>query len=180
VFVGIEEGIDGLIHVSDISWTQRINSPAEVYKKSDIVEAVVLHVDRENERFSLGVKQLSEDPWLTIGKRFPVGAVVKGKVTNVTDFGLFLEIDSGIEGLVRTNEITRDKADEAPQKKFNVGDETKAVVLNIDPHERKISLSIKSAIDREEGENIREFATEKGPARSSLGEKLKERLGDKG
>ncbi len=176
VFVGIEEGIDGLIHVSDISWTQRINNPAEVYKKSDIVEAVVLHVDRENERFSLGVKQLTEDPWLTIGKRFPVGAVVRGKVTNITDFGLFVELDPGIEGLVRTNEITRDKGEEAPQKKYKIGDDTKAVVLNIDPHERKISLSVKSAIDREEGENIREFATEKGPARTQFGEKLKEKL----
>lgn len=180
VFVGIEEGIDGLIHVSDISWTQRITNPAEVFKKGDIVEAVVLHVDRENERFSLGIKQLTEDPWLTIGKRFPVGSVVRAKVTNVTDFGLFLELEPGIEGLVRTNEISRDKTEEAPQKKFKPGDETKAVVLNIDPHERKISLSIKAAIDREEGENVREYATDRGPARSTLGEKLKEKLENKG
>ncbi len=178
VFVGIEEGIDGLIHVSDISWTQRINNPAEIYKKADVVEAVVLHVDRDNERFSLGVKQLTEDPWLTIGKRFPVGSVIKGKVTNVTDFGLFVELEPGIEGLVRANEITRDKADEAPQKKFNGGDEVKAVVLNIDPHERKISLSIKAAEDREEGENVREYGSESG-MRTALGEKLKEKLESK-
>ena len=181
VFVGIEEGIDGLIHVSDISWTQRISNPAEVFKKGDIVEAVVLHVDRDNERFSLGIKQLSEDPWLTIGKRFPVGAVVKGSVTNITDFGLFVELEPGIEGLVRTNEISRDRNEEAPHKEFEPGTEVKAVILNIDPHERKISLSIRAAGDREEGETVKEYAqaAAEQSSGSAFADKLREKLESK-
>ena len=100
IFVGVEEGIDGLVHVSDISWTERIKHPGEKFKKGDVVEAVVLNIDVENERFSLGVKQANPDPWTTLAERHPVGSKVKGKVTKVTDFGAFVEIEAGIEGLV--------------------------------------------------------------------------------
>src|SRR5262249_57716703 len=99
VFVGVEEGVDGLVHVSDISWTQRIKHPGEIYKKGDEVEAVVLNIDVENERFSLGIKQLHPDPWETLSERVPVGSRIKGKVTKVTAFGAFVEIEPPTQGL---------------------------------------------------------------------------------
>ena len=111
IFVGVEEGIDGLVHVSDISWTQRIKHPGELYKKGDEVEAVVLNIDVENERFSLGIKQLQQDPWDTLSERHPVGSRVKGKVTKVTDFGAFVEIEPGIEGLVHVSEMKEERVE---------------------------------------------------------------------
>src|SRR5436309_2381258 len=105
IFVGVQEGIDGLVHVSDISWTQRIKHPGDLYKKGDEVEAVVLNIDVENERFSLGIKQLHPDPWTELPTKYPIGSRVKGKVTKVADFGAFLEIEPGIEGLVHVSEL---------------------------------------------------------------------------
>ncbi len=105
IFVGVEEGVDGLVHVSDISWTQRIKHPGEMFKKGDEVEAVVLNIDVENERFSLGIKQLHPDPWDTLSERVPVGTRIKGKITKITDFGAFVEIEPGIEGLVHVSEL---------------------------------------------------------------------------
>ncbi|MCK5552128.1 MAG: 30S ribosomal protein S1, partial [Deltaproteobacteria bacterium] len=100
VFVGFDEGIDGLIHISEMAWTKKIKHPAEIYKKDQEVEAVVLNIDRENERFSLGIKQLTEDPWEEIPNKYRIGERVKGKVTNITDFGVFIELEDGIEGLI--------------------------------------------------------------------------------
>src|SRR3954465_15543453 len=95
IFVGVEEGVDGLVHVSDVSWTQRVKHPGELYKKGDEVEAVVLNIDVENERFSLGIKQLHPDPWTELPNKYPIGSRVKGKVTKVADFGAFVEIEPG-------------------------------------------------------------------------------------
>src|SRR5690606_25902492 len=103
VFVGIEEGIDGLVHISDLSWTTRVKHPSEMFQKGDEVEAVVLNIDVENERFSLGIKQLHEDPWDRIPTAYPRGARIKGKCTKTTDFGAFVEIEPGIEGLVHVS-----------------------------------------------------------------------------
>ena len=97
IFVGIEEGIDGLVHISDLSWSQRIKHPSEVYNKGDEVEARVLNIDRDNERFSLGIKQLSDDPWLSVQSRYFLGQVIKGTVVSRTDFGVFVEIEQGVE-----------------------------------------------------------------------------------
>ena len=99
LFIGIDEGIDGLVHISDISWTKRIKHPSELYKKGDTVQAIVLDIDKENERFSLGVKQLHSDPWKTVAERYEVGKEITGTVTNVTDFGIFIELEEGIEGV---------------------------------------------------------------------------------
>jgi small subunit ribosomal protein S1 len=130
VFVGVEEGIDGLVHVSDISWTERIKHPGEKFKKGDVVEAVVLNIDVENERFSLGLKQLHADPWTTLTERHPVGARVKGKVTKVTDFGAFVEIEPGIEGLVHVSEM-RDERVENPRDVTKEGDDVEVKVIDI-------------------------------------------------
>jgi small subunit ribosomal protein S1 len=108
LFIGIDEGIDGLVHISDISWTKRIKHPGELYKKGDEVQAIVLNIDRENERFSLGIKQLEGDPWEEIPYKYQVGTRVRGVITNVTDFGLFVELEEGIEGLVHVSEISEE------------------------------------------------------------------------
>jgi small subunit ribosomal protein S1 len=142
IFIGIEEGIDGLVHVSDISWKQRIKHPSEFFKKGQEVEAVVLNIDVENEKFSLGIKQLETNPWDEIVTKYVPGAVISGKITNITDFGLFVEIEEGVEGLVHVSEIGHKKV-KSPSEIFNVGDITTAVVKSIDSKSKKIRLSIK-------------------------------------
>lgn len=154
-FVGLEEGIDGLIHVSDISWTQKINHPSEVLKKGDSVRAVVLSVDKERERLSLGLKQLTTNPWEEMEAKHPVGSVVQGKVVSHADFGTFVEIHEGIEGLIHISEMDLDdgqKSDEA----YPPGTEVKVKVLNFDRDERKISLSIAAA---KEGAGASHYST---------------------
>ena len=143
VFIGVEEGIDGLVHVSDISWTRRIKHPGELFSKGQTVQAVVLNIDPENERLSLGMKQLTPDPWTEIPVRYRAGTRVKGKVTSVTEFGIFLEIEEGIEGLIHVSELSREKVP-TPKGFANVGDDLEALVLNVDTTEKKISLSVKA------------------------------------
>ncbi|WP_163337735.1 30S ribosomal protein S1 [Desulfopila sp. IMCC35008] len=143
VFIGIEEGIDGLIHVSDLSWTERIKHPSEKYSKGETIQAVVLKIDRENERFSLGVKQLVPDPWQAAYNNYPSGTVVEGEITNVTDFGVFVKLEEGIEGLVHVSEISKDKV-KTPVGMYQVGDVLKAIVINVSAKDRKIGLSVKT------------------------------------
>jgi small subunit ribosomal protein S1 len=169
VFVGVEEGIDGLVHVSDISWTERIKHPGDKFKKGDVVEAVVLNIDVENERFSLGIKQAHIDPWTTLADRHPVGARVKGKVTKVTDFGAFVEIEPGIEGLVHVSEM-KDERVENPRDVVNEGQEVDVKVIDMDLHERKVALSIKQ-LNRDGGEDdYREYLRRQGDGRARLGD----------
>jgi small subunit ribosomal protein S1 len=110
VFVGLEEGIDGLVHVSDISWRRKVKHPSEFFKKGQEVEAVVLGVDVENEKFSLGIKQLEGNPWDEITAKYPVGSIVSGPITNVTDFGVFVAIEEGIEGSCTYQNLARRKS----------------------------------------------------------------------
>ncbi len=168
IFVGVEEGIDGLVHVSDISWTERIKHPGEKFKKGDVVEAVVLNIDVENERFSLGIKQLQPDPWTTISERHPVGSKLKGKVTKVTDFGAFVEIEPGIEGLVHVSEL-RDERVENPRDVVKEGDEIDVKIIDMDLQERKIALSVK-ALSRDGEEDYREYLRRQGDGRARLGD----------
>ena len=168
IFVGVDEGIDGLVHISDLSWTKRIKHPSELYKKGDIVKAVVLNIDRENERFSLGIKQFTPDPWQAIPVRYAPGTIVRGQVTSVTDFGIFLEIEEGIEGLIHVSEISKEKID-TPKNFAKVGDELEAVVLNVDTMERKIALSIKHLADRKEKAEVDAFLGAQKNATSNLG-----------
>jgi small subunit ribosomal protein S1 len=174
IFVGVQEGIDGLVHVSDISWTQRIKHPGDLFKKGDEVEAVVLNIDVENERFSLGIKQLHPDPWTELPNKYPIGSRVKGKVTKVADFGAFVEIEPGIEGLVHVSEL-RDERVENPRDVVKEGDELDVKVIDMDPHERKVALSVKAALH--EGEDYREYMRSQGSGRASLGEVFGEKLG---
>jgi small subunit ribosomal protein S1 len=178
VFIGIDEGIDGLVHISDISWTKRIKHPSELYKKGDIVQAIVLNIDKDNERFSLGIKQLQKDPWETIPERYEVGDKITGTITNVTDFGLFVELEEGIEGLVHVSEVDREKI-KTPVGKFQVGDIISAKVININPKERRIGLSIKQLETDEERDMVVNYLSTYKGSRSSLGELLKENLKEK-
>jgi small subunit ribosomal protein S1 len=149
IFVGIDEGIDGLIHISDISWSQRVKHPGELYKKGQEVEAIVLSIDRENERFSLGIKQLSDDPWTRVSARYHIGDIVNGEVIYITDFGVFVSLEDGIEGLIHISELSAKKV-ENPGDVVKVGQKVSAEIINIDSKERKIRLSIKS-IESNEG-----------------------------
>ncbi|MFL5370916.1 MAG: 30S ribosomal protein S1 [Myxococcales bacterium] len=167
IFVGVEEGIDGLVHVSDISWNERIKHPGEKFKKGDVVEAVVLNIDVENERFSLGIKQAQPDPWTTLAERHPVGAKVHGRVTKVTDFGAFVEIEPGIEGLVHVSEM-RDERVENPRDVVKEGDEIDVKVIDMDQHERKVALSVK-ALNRGD-DDYHEYLRKQGDGRARLGD----------
>ena len=178
IFIGIDEGIDGLVHISDISWTKRIKHPSELYKKGGIVQAIVLNIDKENERFSLGIKQLQKDPWETIPERYGVGDRITGTITNVTDFGLFVELEEGIEGLVHVSEVNREKI-KTPVGKFQVGDIISAKVININPKERRIGLSVKQLETDEERDMVVNYLSTYKGSRSSLGELLKENLKEK-
>jgi len=169
VFIGIEDGIDGLVHVSDISWTKRIKHPGEVFTKGQTVQAVVLNIDPENERLSLGIKQLLRDPWSEIPVKYRPGTRVRGKVTSVTDFGVFLEIEEGIEGLIHVSELSREKV-ASPKEFANVGDELDAVVLSVDESEKKIALSIKSLQAATEKAELESYMQAQGEATSNLGE----------
>jgi small subunit ribosomal protein S1 len=178
LFVGIDEGIDGLIHISDISWTKRIKHPNELYKKGDVVQAIVLDIDKQNERFSLGIKQLQADPWETVAERYDVGKEITGTVTNVTDFGVFIELEEGIERLVHVSEISKEKI-KTPVGKFEVGSVIRAKVMNINSEERRIGLSIKRLEMEDEQNIISEYINNMGPATSSFGEILRENLQEK-
>ena len=143
-FVELQEGIDGMIHVSDMSWTRKVNHPSEILKKGDLVEVVVLEVDPNNQRISLGLKQAQDDPWATIAARYKVGQIVQGKVTKLTSFGAFIRLEEGIDGLVHISQIGEQHVDKV-RDVLKVGQDVTARVVKIDPIERRIGLSIKAA-----------------------------------
>jgi len=143
-FLELEEGLDGMIHVSDMSWTRKINHPSEVVKKGDVVEAVVLEVDKANQRISLGMKQLSQDPWEQIDQFFKVGDLVHGKVTKLASFGAFVGLEHDIDGLVHISQVSEERVDKI-KNVLKVGDDVTARVIKIDRAERRIGLSIKAA-----------------------------------
>ena len=173
IFIGIDEGIDGLVHISDISWTQKIKHPGEMYKKGQLVKAVVLSIDKENERFSLGIKQLEADPWENVLKKYRRGQVVKGTVTNVTDFGVFLEIEKGVEGLIHVSEISKDKVDNL--KDFaKLGDDLEVLIISIDRRSRKIGLSIRDLKEVEDQRELQDYiAREEQASAATLGDVFK-------
>ncbi len=143
-FVELEEGVDGMVHVSDMSWTRKINHPSETLKKGDEVEAVVIDIDKNAQRISLGVKQLEDDPWKDIEQRFKIGDKVKGKVGKIAAFGAFVELDGGIDGLVHISQISEDRIEKVKDV-LKVGQELEARVIKVDKAERRIGLSIKAA-----------------------------------
>lgn len=149
IFVDLGEEIDALIHVSDFSWTKKNINLSEEYKEGQSIEAQVLSVDKENQKFCLGVKQLQEDPWKKIEERLPVGTVVEAEVARVTDFGAFVELETGIEGLIHISELSEERV-EKPSDVIKKGDKPKAMVISVDKEAKKIALSIKAAVNAAE------------------------------
>jgi small subunit ribosomal protein S1 len=176
LFVGVEEGIDGLVHVSDLHWTRKIKHPSELYKKGDVVEAKVLGVDVQNERFSLGIKQLTTDPWKLIAQRYPVGSRVKGEIASVPDFGVFVRLEEGVEGLIHVSQLSTERVDK-PSSLFKAGDPIEAEVIHVDPHERKIGLSVRALKKTEERREMEDYLKrEKEAGRFSFDTILNEEL----
>jgi len=156
VFIGIEDGIDGLVHISDLHWTKKVRHPSEMFEKGDEVEAIVLGIDVDNERVSLGVKQLADDPWSGIEMRYPIGQRVIGTITSVTDFGVFVEIEEGIEGLIHVSQLSTERIDR-PQEAFQEAQKIEAEVTSIDTKDRKIALSVKALRKSEEREELETY-----------------------
>ena len=162
IFIGVKDDIDGLVHVSDFSWTKRIKDPKdikELYKKGDDVEAVVLEIDPASERLSLGIKQLTPDIWESVPHRYPTGVRVKGTVSSITDFGIFLELEEGVEGLVHVSQLGLNREDNVNEK-FPLGSEIEAEVLNVDKAERRISLSLKQVKKGKDKEDYAQYMEE--------------------
>jgi small subunit ribosomal protein S1 len=179
VFVGLEEGIDGLVHVSDISWTEQIKHPGEKFNKGDEIEALVLKIDKENEKFSLGIKQLTANPWDEIQKKFPVGEEVTGEVTNVADFGAFVRLDEGIDGLIYSSELSTDRVDD-PSEVVQPGQQVTALVTRVDPVEQKISLSIRALHDKEQREALKKMASQQATSQATtFGDLLSRKLAER-
>jgi small subunit ribosomal protein S1 len=170
-FVELEEGIDGMVHVSDMSWTRKINHPSEMVKKGDEVDAIVLEVSIENQRISLGMKQLTDDPWENIDRLYRMGDVVKGKVARVAGYGAFIELENDIDGLVHISQISEERVEKVKDH-LKEGDEVSARVIKIDREERRIGLSIKAA-NYDEDALAKEVATY-----DDSGEDLTTSLGD--
>jgi small subunit ribosomal protein S1 len=172
IFVGVEEGIDGLIHMSDISWKQRVKHPSEMFKKGQEIEAMVLNIDIEHEKFSLGLKQIEKNPWEELSSKYPPGSIVSGKVTNITDFGIFVEIEEGIEGLVHISEMSSRRV-KSSSELFAVGDSVSAIVKNVDPKSRKIRLSIKDyESGADGGHSVNQYLNNKENVGSNLSKAL--------
>jgi small subunit ribosomal protein S1 len=173
-FIGLDEGIDGLIHISDMSWTKHIKHPSELFKKGQKVEAVVLRIDKEKERLSLGYKQLSRDPWDDeIPARYRVGDSTTGKVSKVADFGIFVELEGGVEGLIHISEAGLDQSVKL-EEKFKLQDEVTAKIIKVDREERKIALSLRDHQLDSERRQVDEYHASQGALDQSLGRAAKQ------
>ncbi|HEU5407239.1 MAG TPA: 30S ribosomal protein S1, partial [Nitrospira sp.] len=173
-FVGLEEGIDGLIHISDMSWTKHIKHPSELFKKGQKVEAVVLRIDKEKERLSLGYKQLARDPWdEAIPARYHVGDSVTGKVSKVADFGIFIELEGGVEGLIHVSESGLEPSAKL-EEKFKLQDDVTAKIIKVDREERKIALSLRDHQLDWERKQVDDYHSAQGALDQSLGRAAKQ------
>jgi small subunit ribosomal protein S1 len=146
-FIELEKGVEGLIHVSEMSWTRHVRHPAKILTIGDVIDAVVLKVDEDNEKISLGLKQVEPDPWLTLDDKYPVGSKFSGKVRNLTNFGAFVELEEGIDGLVHISDMSWTKRIRHPSEVVKKGDDVDVIVLNIDKEARRISLGLKQVHD---------------------------------
>jgi small subunit ribosomal protein S1 len=142
-FVELEQGIEGLVHVSEMTWSKRMKHPSKIVNVGDHVEAVVLNVNAQERRISLGLKQLESNPWESLHEKYPVGSIVEGKVRNLTDFGAFIEIEDGIDGLVHVSNLSWTKRIKHPSEVLKKGDKVRAAVLAIEPDQRRLSLGVK-------------------------------------
>ena len=172
IFVEVTKEIDGFIHISDLSWG-RLGHPSEKFKPGDTVKAVVLKIDPEKEKLNLGIKQLSPDPWELVSEKYPVGSIVSGKVTKVTDFGVFVEVEEGLEGLVHVSEIGEERI-KTPVGMFEIGQEVKAKVVRLEPEKKRMALSIKKYKEDEARREYLHLSEERQGTGITLGTYLKE------
>jgi len=181
LFVSVDENVDvdGLIHVSDISWDPKVKNPREQFKKGDVINAKVLAIDPDNEKFSLGVKQLTPDPWHQIALDHPPGSVIKGKITSLTDFGAFVEIRPGIEGMIHISEVSSNKINSLSEL-LEVGQDVEAMVLRISPENKKIGLSIKAIDEAHQKKALASQEKTSDKVGTNLGDLLKELTDNKG
>src|SRR3989449_1669748 len=173
-FVELEKGVEGLVHVSEMSWTRHVRHPSKVVNIGDTIEAVVLKVDKANEKISLGLKQVEPDPWLTLDQKYPTGMRVRGKVRNLTNFGAFVELEEGIDGLVHVSDMSWTKRVAHPSEVLKKGDTVEVVILSIDKEHRRISLGLKQV-----SEDLWPQLSERFPPSMKLSGKIN-RLFDRG
>ena len=177
IFVGVPEGVDGLIHVSDLSWDAKAADPNTLFKKGDEVDCVVLSIDKAAEKFSLGIKQLSNDPWQNTADKYPVGTRLKGKVTKIAEFGIFVEIEPGVEGLLHASELEGEGKPKDRLKDMKEGQELECMITAVDMKEHKFSLSVRALTRAEERENLRQYSQQSSQgSRATLGDLLAEKL----
>jgi small subunit ribosomal protein S1 len=179
LFFDIEEGIEGVLHVEDMSWTKKIRNASSFAKVEDEIETMVIGIDRERAKVQLGVKQLSEDPWESIARAYPRGSVINGEITNITDFGLFVKVQGGIEGLIHKMNIVDDRVEplEAALAKYKVGDPVQAVVTECSPSKQKLSLSLRDYVKRVQREELDKYIHDESKQDTvSLGDMLKDKI----
>ncbi len=174
VFVGVEEGVDGMVHKSDLSWTVKVNNPSDLYHKNDDVEAIILSINHDDKKVSLGIKQLWDDPWPPVMTEYAPGTVCDAKVISVVDYGVFIRMREGIEGLIPVSEVVEEEG-----KKLRVGDAVKCEVSNVDGVERRITLTMKDIGMNLQAAGVDGTGEKKPVQASTLGELIKEKLGDK-
>jgi len=186
VFIGIEEGVDGMVHKSDLSWTAKVNNPADLYHKGDDVEAIILSINHDEKKVSLGIKQLFDDPWPTIFTEFPPGRQVDAKVISIVDYGIFVRVRDGVEGHVPQNELVEPKEESGEARAFKVGEPIQAEIANIDTQDRRLSLSMRIgegvAAASKPTEKRASIAPKKGVEEAkggTIGELIKQKLGEK-
>jgi small subunit ribosomal protein S1 len=170
-FVEVEEDIDGLIHISDMSWSKRVKHPSEILKKGDVVDAMVLNIDADNQRLSLGLKQLATDIWDDFFSRHHVGDTIEGKVVRMTNFGAFVELDESIEGLIHVSEF--DDTQGGEKIELQVGQSYPMKIIKLSPAERKIGLSIRALRSEEYRADWEAYSSSQGEGGATLGEHLK-------
>ncbi|MCL4360812.1 S1 RNA-binding domain-containing protein, partial [Candidatus Dependentiae bacterium] len=173
IFVQLAPGVDGLVHISDLSWTEHIEHPADKYKKGEEVEALIIGINKQSKKISLGIKQLTPNPWQDIEKQYQVGSMIEGEVSKITNFGVFVKLPTGIEGLVHISDFS-----EKPESILKVGQKAQFKIVKINPEEQKIALSLKSEGKVAKAETKKESAERPKKERSS--KKVEQSTGSKG
>jgi small subunit ribosomal protein S1 len=179
LFFEIEEGIDGVMHVDDMSWTKKIRNASSFAKVEEEIETMVIGIDKERGKVQLGVKQLSEDPWESMARAYPRGSIIGGEITNITDFGFFVKVQGGIEGLVHKLNIVDDRVEplEAAMAKYKVGDTVQAVVMECSPSKQKLSLSLRDYVKKVQREEMDKYIHDESKQDTvSLGDMLKDKI----
>ena len=183
VFIGIEDGVDGMVHKSDLSWTAKVNNPSDLFHKGDDCEAIILSINHDEKKVSLGVKQLFDDPWPTIFSELPPGKIVESKVVSVVDYGVFVKVRDGVEGLIPQGDVVEPKAEDGSVKALKIGDTVSAEIANVDTQDRRLTLSMRigeapaqTSMPKTEARKSVAPKKSEGPTAGTIGELIKQKL----